>query len=168
MPRAIRALLVVMSAQMVALLPMSAAGADDLSKVTIHAAEYFPAAFPAVPGTSILVASGGAFGNGKDGTGAITQMGPTTMCGPHLSAFCMHGQDVYTFAKGTITLPWRGQTRITSPTTSITTGTWRITSGTGAYAGAHGSGTWRDPCTFDASGNGLCIDTLTGRMQVDE
>ena len=55
----------------------------------------------------------------------------------------------------------------TSPYIFTFMGTWRVAGGTRAYAGAQGSGEVSGPCLADVSGNSVCQETRTGRMQIE-
>jgi len=46
--------------------------------------------------------------------------------------------------------------------------TWSIQSGTGVYAGAQGSGKVDGPCLSDVTGDSVCPETRTGRMQIEQ
>ena len=166
----IRALLVVVFAGIVGLLPMSAATAEDQGKITIRESALFPPNYPPALAEGVVVASGGVFGSGTTGTAVITDGVPGFIaCG---QTFCDNGQDVYTLSKGTITRTWSVVMQgidmtATSASTYTFSGTWRIPSGTGAYSGAQGSGKVNGVCLLDVSGNSVCQQTTTGRMQIE-
>ncbi len=165
MSRSIRALLVVVLAGIVALLSISAASAADQSKITIRESAFYPSNFGTAPAEAVAVASGGVFGAGTTGTTVITDGVPGfSACG---QTFCDNGQEVYTFPRGTITVTWQVVMQATSAYTFTFMGTWRIASGTGAYAGAQGSGKVAGPCLADVSGNSVCLETRTGQMQIE-
>jgi hypothetical protein len=169
MSHSIRALLVVVFAGAVALLPLSA-GAEDQSKTTITESAYYPNTFPPALAEGVAFASGGVFGEGTTGTSVITDGVPGF--GPCGQTFCDNGQDVYTFPKGTITVTWQVVMQgidltATSNSTYTFMGTWRVSSGTGAYAGAYGSGKVGAPCLLDVSGNSVCQETRTGQIQIE-
>ncbi len=152
-----------------ALLPKSATAAEDGNRITIRESAFYPSNFNPALAEAVAVASGGVFGAGTTGTTVITDGVPGFS--PCRQTFCDNGQDVYTFSKGTITRTWRVVMQgidmtATTATTFTFSGTWRIPSGTGAYAGAEGSGKVSGVCLADVSGNSVCQETSTGQMQI--
>jgi hypothetical protein len=153
----------------VALLPKSATAAERGAWITIRESAFYPSNFNPALGEAVAVASGGVFGAGTAGTTVITDGVPGfSPCG---QTFCDNGKDAYAFSNGTLTRTWSVVMQgidmtATTATTYTFSGTWVISSGTGAYAGAGGSGTVSGTCLADLSGNSVCQETTTGRIRI--